>query len=1079
MRPSSRRTEVAQHRHMQPRLHPLIWRNMLSPCGVATVHALLAFILYRSSLIFGKPFLFSTDNVRYQFPQFLFDIHVLRTLDFPAWNQYLQAGIYYPACGYSIVYSPYIWLLSTVPLHHLLTAITLLTVAHQIAAGLFSYMFFSRFTSRRSWALYGSIVYVSSGMLFASQSVYLLFLAYCLMPAVLYFTTTLDRRHWSSAVVFLSGALAYTLLCTHVVAVPLILLSTLVGFLVYYGRAAYRWRAFCGVGLRLAVAAGIAVVVAAVRYVPIMDAVRGSPRLLSGAAWLANVWSGTYQLAVGVVPELAGLRYLAPSDTPGNLRGTLLHDFSYLGVTPLFLLLVGAAYVRLHWGLTIAALFAVGFGLRIKPLFEIVELFFAPVYHAMMLRIAYPLLVVALVVVGGSYCQDRFALSRRGQLRFFSVVGAAAIALVAVAYAVRFDTVRVPRILICLSVACGVAWWVFGKRAAAQGKRLGGALYWCGVSAVLAVMAMLVKRLAGQPVTEELLTNSRMLALSIAGYLVLSITLRYRSARRSHARALGAILLTVVVLCVAGAATSESMAGELSSEARQALVLLSMLKVIVGLSLLGQMLALREARLLRRAEWFGYMCTILIVDLLPFATTYSGYFEGFFIPYESALRSSVNSTRVESRLKELKTRADLRDYRVNSPNEMVGIFEKGFISHAAYSLGLRSYGGFNSLENLWLLRLLERFDPEKSRRYYGNGTSDDYSAEKLLDVLGVRYDVVGGTLVERPSALSRFALFSEYECLGDQSAVLDRVSASAFEAQKKVLLNKCPSIPSSPGRAAFVAFGERRSGLILMQVGGPGVLFFGDAYHEGWHPYVNGQRRELLRADGAFMAVEVPPGPAHVEWRFEPTSFRLGALISLCGVACFVPVLCVAAVTRVRVLWSQGLRFAAPRATWIFVVVIAVMAAAYSRGSIEPGNVVEIVDAQSSAPGNGVRALLAILDDEHPGQAFEVGPPLPDSITLKLDLAQSEVVRRYEFATGKHGIEAVRRMPRRWAVFGSNDGAHWMLLEQNQDDRSWTINERRRYRLSAPASYRYLRFDFIEAGSEQILRLYGLRLYSD
>src|SRR5580765_3914570 len=106
-----------------PSLGFRFWRNLLSPFGVAALHALLAAGLYAHVIFFARPFLLSTDNIRALYPQFLFDIRTLRSFDFPSWNQNMQAGIDYSASAYSIVYSPYIWLLSLVPSRHLLDGV--------------------------------------------------------------------------------------------------------------------------------------------------------------------------------------------------------------------------------------------------------------------------------------------------------------------------------------------------------------------------------------------------------------------------------------------------------------------------------------------------------------------------------------------------------------------------------------------------------------------------------------------------------------------------------------------------------------------------------------------------------------------------------------------------------------------------------------------------------------------------------------------------------------------------------------------------------------------------------------------
>ncbi len=61
------------------------------------------------------------------------------------------------------------------------------------------------------------------------------------------------------------------------------------------------------------------------------------------------------------------------------------------------------------------------------------------------------------------------------------------------------------------------------------------------------------------------------------------------------------------------------------------------------------------------------------------------------------------------------------------------------------------------------------------------------------------------------------------------------------------------------------------------------------SFAPGWHAWVDGQAKPVLRANGFWMAVELQPGAAHeVQYQYTPISFRLGmffSLLSLAGVA--------------------------------------------------------------------------------------------------------------------------------------------------------------------------------------------------
>ena len=58
------------------------------------------------------------------------------------------------------------------------------------------------------------------------------------------------------------------------------------------------------------------------------------------------------------------------------------------------------------------------------------------------------------------------------------------------------------------------------------------------------------------------------------------------------------------------------------------------------------------------------------------------------------------------------------------------------------------------------------------------------------------------------------------------------------------------------------------------------LLIVNDAFYPGWRVYVDGKRRELLRANYAFRGVFVEAGQHAVEFRYRPTSFIAGAVVS-------------------------------------------------------------------------------------------------------------------------------------------------------------------------------------------------------
>lgn len=67
------------------------------------------------------------------------------------------------------------------------------------------------------------------------------------------------------------------------------------------------------------------------------------------------------------------------------------------------------------------------------------------------------------------------------------------------------------------------------------------------------------------------------------------------------------------------------------------------------------------------------------------------------------------------------------------------------------------------------------------------------------------------------------------------------------------------------------------------------LLFMSESFYPGWKVYVNGEEKEILRANYLFRAIVVEPGKHSVRFEYDPFSFKLGLAITiltilLCGI---------------------------------------------------------------------------------------------------------------------------------------------------------------------------------------------------
>jgi hypothetical protein len=62
-----------------------------------------------------------------------------------------------------------------------------------------------------------------------------------------------------------------------------------------------------------------------------------------------------------------------------------------------------------------------------------------------------------------------------------------------------------------------------------------------------------------------------------------------------------------------------------------------------------------------------------------------------------------------------------------------------------------------------------------------------------------------------------------------------------------------------------------------------GLLFVSEIWHPSWEAFIDGEQVEVLRANVAFRAVQVPAGRHEVRFQYSPAEFRLGFGLSAVG----------------------------------------------------------------------------------------------------------------------------------------------------------------------------------------------------
>jgi hypothetical protein len=219
----------------------------------------------------------------------------------------------------------------------------------------------------------------------------------------------------------------------------------------------------------------------------------------------------------------------------------------------------------------------------------------------------------------------------------------------------------------------------------------------------------------------------------------------------------------------------------------------------------------------------------------------------------------------------------------------------------------------------------DRFTGQDPRYPYAFATERE---QRFLSLSSIRY-LIGANpfgalfneiytgephIAEVPNALPRASLFQAAEVLSDD-AVLARLKDPAFDPARTVVLSAesldatdaahvaiLAQAPPAAATAARITTYESQRVVIKATTDRPALLMLNDANYPGWQVTVNGNPTRMLKADYLFRGVMLRAGQSVVEFRYAPTSFRAGALISAIALMVMVGL---AFGPRFRLFWSN------------------------------------------------------------------------------------------------------------------------------------------------------------------------------
>lgn len=174
------------------------------------------------------------------------------------------------------------------------------------------------------------------------------------------------------------------------------------------------------------------------------------------------------------------------------------------------------------------------------------------------------------------------------------------------------------------------------------------------------------------------------------------------------------------------------------------------------------------------------------------------------------------------------------------------------------------------------------------------------AVRKILDLGNVKYIISPGKIeaeglnlvfttkteikfyiYENNEVLPRIFTRSNYQVYSRLEDAQKKIASTDFDPKTSVLLEKDPKLNFiEASNSAQITNYQNQFVEIKAQMEEDGIVVLADSYYPGWKAYIDGNEVEIIPANLNQRAIIVEKGEHQVEFKFEPDSFRKGAMIS-------------------------------------------------------------------------------------------------------------------------------------------------------------------------------------------------------
>ncbi len=133
--------------------------------------------------------------------------------------------------------------------------------------------------------------------------------------------------------------------------------------------------------------------------------------------------------------------------------------------------------------------------------------------------------------------------------------------------------------------------------------------------------------------------------------------------------------------------------------------------------------------------------------------------------------------------------------------------------------------------------------------------------------------------------MPRAFVVRDMKVIADENSISAFMRSAEFDPRRTVVIEENPAIApeqdssTTPSSTVIESYGQNSIAL-KVDTRRNGILVLSEIFYPGWNAYVDGKRQPVMRANWSLRAVPLSAGSHSVEMRFEPASFRMGAIVS-------------------------------------------------------------------------------------------------------------------------------------------------------------------------------------------------------